>query len=460
MHFRQFYLGCLAHASYLIGSGAEAAVVDPQRDIDIYIEEAKAHSLVIKYVIETHCHADFISGHHELASRTGAKIYFGARADAKFPFVPVHEGDEIDMADVTLRFLETPGHTPESISILVFDRQKSSTVPEAVLTGDTMFIGDVGRPDLLGSRVPATDLARMLYQSLHAKLLTLPDDVKVFPAHGAGSMCGRNISSDTSSTIGEQRRFNYALQPMPEEAFVKMMTTDLPEPPSYFSRDAQINLEGPALLEDLPDPIAFLPEAVQKMQRGGHLVLDTRPSSQYGAGHILGSLHVGLAGQFASWAGSLIKPDVPLVLVAEDFVSVREARTRLARVGLEKVSGYLKDGLLAWHEAGLPLAKMDQISVEELQHRIEEKSIDTIIDVRRQPEWNSGHIQSAIQMPLNHLAESALPLDRNSNVAVLCAGGYRSSIACSLLEQLGFRKVSNIVGGMAAWSNAKLAVSG
>src|SRR5881296_259370 len=266
MHFRQFYLGCLAHASYLIGSGAEAAVVDPQRDIDIYIEEAKAHSLVIKYVIETHCHADFISGHHELASRTGAKIYFGARADAKFPFVPVHGGDEIDMADVTLRFLETPGYTPESISILVFDRQKSSTVPEAVLTGDTMFIGDVGRPDLLGSRVPATDLARMLYQSLHAKLLTLPDDVKVFPAHGAGSMCGRNISSDTSSTIGHERRFNYALQPMSREDFIKLTTADLPEAPEYFSRDAQINLEGPSLLDELPQPKALSPAEVEHLQ--------------------------------------------------------------------------------------------------------------------------------------------------------------------------------------------------
>ena len=202
MHFHQFYLGCLAHASYLIGSGAEAAVVDPQRDIGIYLEEAKAHGFIIKYVIETHCHADFISGHHEIAARTGAKIYFGARAAAKFPFVPVYEGDLIVMADATLGFLETPGHTPESISILIFDRQKSSTVPEAVLTGDTMFIGDVGRPDLLGSRLPAKELAQMLYRSLHTKLLTLPDEVKVFPAHGAGSMCGRNISSETSSMAG------------------------------------------------------------------------------------------------------------------------------------------------------------------------------------------------------------------------------------------------------------------
>jgi len=458
MYFRQFYLGCLAHASYLIGSGREAAVVDPQRDIDIYLEDAKAHGLEIKHVIETHCHADFVSGHHELAARTGAKIYFGARADAKFDFVPVHEGDEVAMQDVTLRFLETPGHTPESISVLIFDRQKSTTEPWGVLTGDTLFIGDVGRPDLLGSRMPASELAAMLYDSLQDKLLTLPDETQVFPAHGAGSMCGRNISSETSSTIGEQRRFNYALQPMEREAFIKMMTTDLPEAPSYFSRDARINLEGPALIDELPEPIAFHPEAVQKMQRGGHLILDTRPAPQYGTGHILGSLNIGLAGQFASWAGSVIKADVPLLIVAEDAQSVREARTRLARVGLEKVTGFLKDGVLAWHQAGLPLATIEQISVEELRLRIDESSVETVIDVRRPPEWNSGHIEGAVHMPLNHLAESALSLNRDTKIAVLCAGGYRSSIASSLLEQLGFRSVSNVVGGMTAWNNAKLAV--
>jgi glyoxylase-like metal-dependent hydrolase (beta-lactamase superfamily II)/rhodanese-related sulfurtransferase len=455
MYFQQFYLSCLAHASYLIGSDGEAAVVDPQRDVDIYLEDAKAHGLTIKYVIETHCHADFISGHHELAARTGAKIYFGARANPKFDFVPVHEGDEINLGQVTLRFIETPGHTPESISVVILDGAKIY----GVLTGDTLFIGDVGRPDLLGSRMPATELAGMLYDSLHKKLLALPDETKVFPAHGAGSMCGRNISKETSSTIGEQRCFNYALKPMPRNAFVKMMTTDLPEPPSYFSRDAQINLEGPALIDELPEPIGFPPEAVQKMQRGGHLVVDTRPASQFGNGHIPGSLNIGLAGQFASWAGSLLKPEVPLLIVAEDFDSVRDARTRLARVGLEKVSGYLRDGVLAWHEAGLPLATIEQISVEELQHRIEEKSVETIIDVRRAPEWDAGHIEGAVHLPLNHLTESALSLNRDAKTAVLCAGGYRSSIACSLLQQLGFRNISNVVGGMTAWNNAKLAIA-
>jgi glyoxylase-like metal-dependent hydrolase (beta-lactamase superfamily II)/rhodanese-related sulfurtransferase len=457
MHFKQFYLGCLAHASYLIGSGTEAAVVDPQRDIDIYLEEAKSHGFEIKHVIETHCHADFVSGHHELAARTGAKIYFGARAPAKFDFVPVHDGDKLVMQDVVLRFLETPGHTPESISVLVFEKKTSPPAPYGVLTGDTLFIGDVGRPDLLGSRMPAAELAGALYDSLHNKLLTLPDETKVFPAHGAGSMCGRNISSETSSTIGEQRRFNYAVQPMERDAFIKMMTTDLPEAPSYFSRDAQINLEGPVLIDELPAPIGFSPEAVQKMQRGGHVVLDTRAAAQYATGHILGSLNIGLGGQFASWAGSLIRPEIPLLIVAEDFDQVIEARTRLARVGLEKVSGYLDHGILSWHNAGLPLATMEQIPVEELSRRIDENAVDAVIDVRRPPEWSAGHIENAVHMPLNHLTESALSLDRDAAIAVICAGGYRSSMGCSLLEQLGFRRVANVVGGMTAWTNQKLA---
>jgi len=458
MYFRQFYLGCLAHASYLIGSGKEAAVVDPQRDVDIYLDEAKTLGFEIKHVIETHLHADFVSGHHELAARTGARIYFGAGAAAKFEFVPVHEGDQIVMDDVTLRFLETPGHTPESISVLILERDKPGK-PYGVLTGDTLFIGDVGRPDLLGSRMPADELAGMLYDSLHNKLLALPDDTKVFPAHGAGSMCGRNISNETSSTIGEQRRVNYAVQPMSRDQFIAMMTTDLPEAPSYFSRDAQMNLEGPVLIDELPEPIGLSPQAVQKMQRGGHLILDTRPASQYGTGHIAGSLNIGLGGQLASWAGSLIRPDVPLIIVAEDFDSVREARTRLARVGVELVSGYLGGGVLAWHQAGLPLVTLEQISVEELRHRIDEKSVDAVIDVRRPVEWDSGHIASATSMPLNHLSESARSLNPDAKIAVLCAGGYRSSAACSVLEQSGFRNLSNVVGGMTAWKNARLSTA-
>ncbi len=454
MYFKQFYLGCLAQASYMIGSKGEAVVVDPRRDVEAYIEEAEREGLTIRHVIETHLHADFVSGHRELAARTGAKIYFGAKAQAKFDCVAVREGDEIVLGDVTLRFLETPGHTPESLSVLVIDRAKSVT-PEAVLTGDTLFIGDVGRPDLLGARMSAQELAGMLYDSLHEKLLKLPDSVAVYPAHGAGSLCGRNISSETSSTIGEQRRFNYALQPMAREEFVRMMTTDLPEAPAYFSRDVRLNREGPANLSELPAPPALAPDAVESMRRAGAVILDTRPAAQYGTGHIPGSFNIGLGGQFASWAGALIAPEKPIVLVTEDEDQVAEARTRLARVGLENVGGYLAGGLLAWHESNRPVATTEQISVDELRHRLEAGALGELVDVRRPGEWEAGHIPQARPLPLNALDSRAAELDRSKPVAAICAGGYRSSIATSLLEQHGFVRITNVVGGMTAWNAAR-----
>jgi hydroxyacylglutathione hydrolase len=458
MYFKQFYLGCLAHASYMIGSHGEAAVVDPRRDVDSYIDEAREQGLEIKHVIETHLHADFVSGHRELAHRTGAKIYFGAKAGAKFEHVPVREGDEIEMGDVVLRFLETPGHTPESVSVLVIDRSVSD-VPKAVLTGDTLFIGDVGRPDLLGARMSAQELAGMLYDSLHGKLLALPDSVEVYPAHGAGSLCGRNISSETSSTIGQQRQFNYALKPMPKEEFVRIMTTDLPEAPAYFSRDVAINRDGAGELAELPDPAPLPPGAVEALQKTGAVVLDTRPAAQFGAGHVPGSLQIGLSGQFASWAGALISPASAIVLVAEEEEQVREARTRLARVGIENLAGYLEGGILSWHEAGLPLATTEQISVEELDARMREGASGRVLDVRRPGEWDAGHIPGALHVPLNLLADGAAALPKDEPLSVICAGGFRSSIATSVLEQKGFRKITNVVGGMAAWRGANLEVA-
>jgi glyoxylase-like metal-dependent hydrolase (beta-lactamase superfamily II)/rhodanese-related sulfurtransferase len=453
MYFKQFYLGCLAQASYMIGSKGVAAVVDPRRDVEAYLEEAEREGLKIRHVIETHLHADFVSGHRELAARTGAKIYFGAKAQAKFDCVAVKEGDEIAMGDVTLRFLETPGHTPESLSVLVIDREKSET-PEAVLTGDTLFIGDVGRPDLLGSSMSAAELAGMLYDSLHEKLLKLPDSVAVYPAHGAGSLCGRNISSETSSTIGQQRRFNYALQPMAREEFIKMMTTDLPEAPAYFSRDVKLNREGPGNLSELPKPPALGPAAIEELRRSGAVILDTRPAAQYGTGHIPGSLNIGLGGQFASWAGALVAPEKPIVLITEDEDHVEEARTRLARVGLENVAGHLAGGLLAWHDANLPVTTTEQISVDELRHRLDAGGPLQLVDVRRPGEWQAGHIPQAAHLPLNALGHRAAELDASRPVTAICAGGYRSSIATSLLELHGFR-VTNVIGGMTAWNNAR-----
>jgi hydroxyacylglutathione hydrolase len=454
MYFKQFYLGCLAQASYLIGDGGEAAVVDPRRDVDEYLEEARRNGLAIRHVIETHLHADFVSGHRELAERTGAKVYFGAKADAKFEHVPVREGDEIRMGDVVLRFLETPGHTPESVSVLVTDRSKGEA-PEAVLTGDTLFIGDVGRPDLLGARMSAAELAGLLYDSLQGKLLELPDATRVYPAHGAGSLCGRNISKETSSTIGEQRRFNYALQPMSKEEFVRMMTTDLPEAPAYFSRDVAINREGAAGLAALPEPPALSPDVAARLQSQGAVVLDTRPAAQYGTAHVPSSLHIGLSGQFASWAGALIPAETPLVLVAEDPERVREARVRLARVGLEKVVGYLEGGIPAWEKEGRPLASTEQITVDELRERLREGRMLSVLDVRRPMEWQAGHIESARHLPLNDLPRRAEELEKDRALALICASGYRSSVATSLLEQQGFRHISNVIGGMTAWGAAR-----
>ncbi len=458
MYFKQFYLGCLAQASYMVGSKGEAAVVDPRRDVDVYIDEAREQGFEIKHVIETHLHADFVSGHRELARRTGAKIYFGAKANAQFDYVPVNEGDEIRLGDVTLRFLETPGHTPESLSVLVIDRAVSET-PKAVLTGDTLFIGDVGRPDLLGSTMSAQDLAGMLYDSLHEKLLALPDSVEVYPAHGAGSLCGRNISSETSSTIGQQRQFNYALKPMAKEEFVRIMTTDLPEAPAYFARDVAINREGARPLEELSNAQPLSPSEVEEMWKGGAVLLDTRPSAQYGAGHVPGSLNIGISGQFASWAGALIPPDKPIVLVAEEEEHVREACTRLARVGLENVAGFLGGGVLEWDRTGRPLATMEQIPVEELDARIQEGTVAQVVDVRRPGEWQAGHILAASHFPLDRLTEMSDSLPANEPLAVICAGGYRSSIATSILEQKGFTRITNVVGGMAAWRGANLEVS-
>ena len=450
MYFKQFYLGCLAHASYLIGSEGEAAVVDPRRDVDEYLAEAAGQGLRIRYVVETHLHADFVSGHRELAERTGATVVFGAEAGAAVPHRPVRDGDEIRVGAVALRFLETPGHTPESVSILVIDTAASPT-PRMVLTGDTLFIGDVGRPDLAGGRGGTPEaMAGLLYDSLHGKLLNLPDDVLVYPAHGAGSLCGRNISTQTSSTIGEQRRSNYALQAMPRETFIiKMMTADLPELPPYFANDVEINRAGAPPLADLRTP-ALSPEAVRAAAASATL-LDVRGSAAYGTGHLPGSLNLGLSGQFASWAGTLVPAGTPIVLVAEDEDGVREAAMRLARVGLERVEGHLAGGVAAWHHAGLPLVARPQITVDELAARRREVADLQVVDVRRKGEYAAGHVPGARHLPLDRLELDVAQIDPSRATAVICAGGYRSSAATSLLERHGFGDIVNVIGGTSAW---------
>ncbi len=461
MYFKQFYLGCLAHASYLLGSHGEAAVVDPQRDVDQYIQEAVAQQLKIKYIIETHLHADFVSGHRELADRTGAEIVFSEKAGARFTHRAVKDGDELTIGAVKLRIMETPGHTPESVCILVIDTEVSDQ-PQKVLTGDTLFIGDVGRPDLAGGKGYTPQMmAGMMYDTLHQKLLRLADDIEVYPAHGAGSMCGKNMSQETSSTIGDQRKFNYALQPMAKEEFVKMMTAELPEAPAYFPKDAEINRTGAGALTQLPQPAALTPQDVHHListDKNGspYIVLDVRSAAEFGAGHVPASINIGLGGQFAIWAGSLIPMGTPIVVLAESNEKVSEAVMRLARVGLESVKGYLAGGITAWRDAGFEVEEVPQLTVDELNKLIEKQSSLQIIDVRRGPEYQNGHVPHALHFPLSNLQQTApsLPVDPSKPTAVICAGGYRSSAATSILQQQGFTDLMNITGGTGAWIKA------
>ena len=457
MYFQSFYLTCLSHASYLIASDGEAAVIDPQRDVAIYIDEARRHGFAIRHIIETHLHADFVSGHRELAGITGATIHIGRRADATFPHHPVDEGDEIQFGDCVLRFLETPGHTPEGVSVLISDLAKSPHL-YAVLTGDTLFVGDVGRPDLSAEYTPQ-ELAGMLFDSLHGKLLTLPDDVEVYPAHGAGSLCGRNMGPERSSTIGKERKLNYALQPRSRDEFIDLLTHELPERPGYFAQDVELNRAGAESLGLLPPLRALQPAKVRAMQESGVMVLDTRPADQFAAGHVPGSIQIGLSGQYASWAAILLGLQQEIILVAEDNECEEESRMRLSRVGIERVTGYLQGGIAAWIGAGLSLQKFSEIRAEGLLAKIIEGGDSTqILDVRRPSEWEAGHVAAAIFGTLSHLDSQLDKLDREKPVAVYCKSGYRSTIAASLLQRAGFSNVINMVGGFDAWQSAGLPV--
>jgi len=455
MYFEQFYLGCLAHASYLLASDGDAVVVDPQRDVELYLKAATEHGFVIRHIFETHLHADFVSGHKELAARTGAKIYIGAQAGAKFEHVPVGDGFELKFGKASIRVLETPGHTSESISLVVTDKEKSIS-PWAVLTGDTLFIGDVGRPDLSPRHTPA-QLAGLLYDSLHTKLLTLPDNVVVYPAHGAGSLCGKNMRAEKSSTIGTERLTNYALQIKSREEFIAQLTSNLPARPEYFLKDAEINRTGAAALSELPALRAITSPELERMLRDGELALDVRSGDEFAAGHVPGSINVALSGQFASWAGTVLGLIAHPVLIADTDQQLEEARVRLARVGMEALDGYLAGGIAAWKQAEFPVAQTHQITAEELHSQLQARGVQ-VLDVRRQPEWDAGHIEGATWWPLDNFKVSPPEIDRDAPLAVHCKSGYRSIIASSLLERAGFRHVLNVAGGFDAWQQARLPV--
>jgi hydroxyacylglutathione hydrolase len=462
MILKQFYLPCLAHASYVIGDEATgtAAVVDPQRDIDQYISFAAEHALTIKHVLLTHLHADFVAGHLELRDRVGATIYLGAAAKAAYAFTPLHDGDAIEFGRVRMKAIETPGHTPESISILVYDLNVSESQPHAVLTGDTLFIGDVGRPDLRAALGwSAAELGGMLFDSVHSKLLALPDASLVYPAHGAGSLCGKSLSKETVSTLGEQRRSNYALQPMSKEEFIRVVTADQPDAPAYFTYDAVLNSqERPTLDEALArEMIPLSLDRVLELQPAGAQILDTRDASEFAAAHLAGSINIGLVGQYATWAGTILNREQPIVIVADPGQESQSA-IRLGRIGFDHVAGYLKDGLQSLVARPELVVFTERLSAPYAAELLSSSNPPLAIDVRAPRERAQKYIPGSVGIPLNHLAENMEQLPKDRVLLVYCAGGYRSSIAASLLQRGGFNPVGEIAGGIVGWESAKLPV--
>ncbi len=469
MNIQQYYLACLSHASYMITDDKTktAAVVDPQRDIDQYLAEAKAGGYAIKHVFLTHFHADFIAGHIELRDRAGATIHLGNRAQAEFDCVHLKDGDTIEFGDVRLEIMETPGHTPEGISILVYDLAKSDKEPLAVLTGDTLFIGDVGRPDLLASvGVTADELADMLYDSITTKLVKLPDATLVYPAHGAGSMCGKSLSKETVSTIGEQRKFNYALQPMSREDFKKIVTADQPEAPEYFVHDAILNRKERASLDEAMQKTlkALSLDEVLAMQKAGAQILDVRDGLDFEGGHLRGALNIALSGKYATWAGSMLATDKPIIVIGEEG-GEQEAVMRLGRIGFDNVGGFLRGGMNALASHDDLVERTERITAPALAEWLEGKRADagpapTVVDVRSEAEYAGGHIAGSRNIPLPHLDERVGEVPAGKPIVVHCEGGYRSAIAASLLQKFGRKDVRDLVGGYKAWLAAKLPAGG
>ncbi|HKY57441.1 MAG TPA: MBL fold metallo-hydrolase [Aeromicrobium sp.] len=455
---RQFYLGCLSQASYLVGdlSTGRAIAVDPRRDVGELLAAAKDDGLAIELVVETHFHADFLSGHLELAAATGSEVAFGAAGTTEFDSRSLADGEVIDLGGVQIEVLATPGHTPESISLAV--RPAPDAAPVAVLTGDTLFIGDVGRPDLLVSAgVSADDLGRSLYQSVH-RLLDLPDNTFVLPAHGAGSACGKSLSTETVSTIGEQRRTNYALQPMSVERFVEIVTEDQPAAPAYFAYDANLNRSERPLMDEGPLPTLTLAE-VDDAVADGAVVLDTRPTEEFARGHLAGSLNVGLGGRFAEQAGSVVPVGAKVVLVGEPE-ALDEARVRLARIGFDTVVGALTDIEATLAERPDRASRLSRLTAAELAARQAELGAELqFVDVRNPGEVASLPVSGARNIPLADLRASINELDRSRPIVLMCAGGTRSAIASSLLLAEGCADVSDVLGGANAVTGTATACS-
>jgi hydroxyacylglutathione hydrolase len=448
MFEKRFFVPGLAHASYLFGSNGEAAVVDPKRDVDDYIQTAQQAGLKIVTIFNSHPHADFASGFMELAERTGAKVYSSHFAPVKYAHVASQHGDIVTVGGVEVEIWETPGHSPDSLSFVA----KENSRPYAIYTGDLLFVGDVGRPDLRDADEDPTALAGKLYDSLFNKVFTLPDDVKVYPAHGAGSLCGRAISSDPFSFVGQEKRFNWAAQLTDRKEFIEKMTSNLPDRPAYFDYDVDVNLRGAPALSALPPVRAIDEEELKAAAAGGAVVIDTRPAPFFGAGHFPGSLNIGLnSAMFSTWTGFMVPGGKPITLVVGSSEAAPRARLELARIGYDQILGYVEADALT------ETRQISQLSVCDLKTSLKRDQAPLVLDVRTPGEWNSSHIEGARHIPLPQLRSRMEELPKDQPIAVICGSGYRSSIAGSLLERAGFQRLQNVMGGMGAYSEIKCA---
>jgi hydroxyacylglutathione hydrolase len=448
----QFHTPKIAHSSYILAGSRSCAVIDPRRDVQIYLDAARSLNLKITHVLETHLHADFISGHLDLAEKTGATIFAPDMGKCSFEHVPVKEGYEIALEDMVLRAIETPGHTPEHVSYVVIDTSRG-TEPAAVFCGDTLFVGDVGRPDLFPGR--AIELADALYTSLHEKLLKLPDFCEVYPAHAAGSLCGRAMAAKRQSTIGYERRYNNALLIEDRQAFISSLTSDMPPAPDHFGRCSAINGKGPALVHSLPTPDAIAPTEFAKLvAQDDTVVIDARPYAGFGGQHIAGSYSLDLAGNFPTFAGWVVPPDKDILLVTVDAAQVAEAVDWLRRVGMDRTVAFLDGGLAAWASAGLPMRHVPQLSSEELHEVVAANNVTTVLDTRMPAEYADGHISRAVNIPAPELRVRHVELEPDAETVVVCSTGNRSSLGASMLLQRGFTKVKNVAGGMTGYGAA------
>ena len=454
----QIYSEGLAQLSYIVGDDAAgvAAVIDPRRDVDIYLTRARELGLRLTHAIETHIHADFVSGSHELKARIGIPMYGGRSDDYQFDYCPLSEGERIDLGQVSLQVMHTPGHTPEHISLLVADASQGDA-PFGLFTGDFVFNLDVGRPDLLGEGSEQR-LAADLYHSLFDRLAPLGDRLEIYPCHGAGSACGKSIGDRRQSTLGNERTFSQAFQPRTEEAFVAWILEDMPEPPRHYARLKRVNAEGAPVRGCLQTPQPLSLEAFQALaEQENSLILDTRSMLAFGGGHIPGALNIGLGSSFPTWVGRMVDPDKTLLLIVEDAHHLKLATENLFRLGYDAIGGYLHNGMTTWQMAGLPLRRIIQMTVEEL-NRVKDQDDILVLDVRSDQEFLRGAIPGAHHLFLPHLADHLDRLDPNKTIATYCGSGYRASIAASLLQQHGFKKVVNIPGSWQAWKSLNLPV--